>query len=217
MKKTEKIELRVDHTEKDRLSAIAERRGLTVSDVVREALSSELGVAQPTYPKWPGILAIVAFLVGLAALLLATAFNQNVADNPADELIYPETVNVSVQLRAGSMSDGTFERKEARLQMILGQADTQLLDFQVGNENTFRVKIDTSPDESGPLLHIEASACRIENGACDLQPMPKIAIETEPKLTAFAETGMSWAEDAALEIMFQTQTLNLATQPTDKT
>lgn len=54
MKKTDKIELRVDHAEKERLSAIAERRGQTVSDVVRDALAGELGVTRPNYPKWPG-------------------------------------------------------------------------------------------------------------------------------------------------------------------
>ena len=64
MKKTDKSELRVDHAEKDRLMNIAERRGQTISDVVRDALAGELGSAPQSYPKWPGFVALGA--LGLA-------------------------------------------------------------------------------------------------------------------------------------------------------
>ena len=69
MKKSEKIELRVNHAEKERLATIAERRGQTISDVVRAALAGELGAAPQSYPKWPGYIAILAF--GLALMSLA--------------------------------------------------------------------------------------------------------------------------------------------------
>ena len=69
MKKSEKIELRVNYTEKERLASIAERRGLTISDVVRGALAGELGEAPVQIPKWPGIVAIAALGVAILAFL----------------------------------------------------------------------------------------------------------------------------------------------------
>lgn len=83
MKKSEKIELRVDHTEKERLSNIAERRGQTVSDVVRDALAVELGAAPQAYPKWPGFVAICALaLAGVSLLWLASGHQTGTRERP---------------------------------------------------------------------------------------------------------------------------------------
>jgi len=68
MKKTEKIELRVNHEEKERLAGIAKHRGQTVSDVVRDALGNDLGRTSVSYQKLPVFISLLA--LGLATISL---------------------------------------------------------------------------------------------------------------------------------------------------
>lgn len=66
MKKSEKIELRVDYEEKQRLKELAKSQGLSTSEAVRELLKSV--PAEST--KWPTVLALSALGVALVALCL---------------------------------------------------------------------------------------------------------------------------------------------------
>ena len=68
MKKSEKIEVRVSLDEKERLAGIAGSRGLSVSELIREAVAVNIG-ALPRVPRWPGYAAVAAGAVSVCALL----------------------------------------------------------------------------------------------------------------------------------------------------
>lgn len=67
MKKTEKIEVRVSVEEKERLGKMAERRGQSVSDMIRERMSEDVSVI-PKHIKMNRLISSLALLCAVAAL-----------------------------------------------------------------------------------------------------------------------------------------------------
>lgn len=206
MKKTEKIELRVDHEEKERLSAIAEGRGQTVSDVVRDALAGDLGVARATYPKWPGWSAVVAGLIGTAALVLALG---PAPDRPETEIVYPKTVQVNAEVRTQSEVDGTVRYQDISFEMLADHAEDRNFELDAGDGTVLRVAIQTRPGEEGLLLHIDAKSCLVVEDSCDMKPMPTVAVQLRPARSSRAETSATLGSNTEVEINFLTSTLRL--------
>jgi len=159
MKKSEKIELRVNYTEKERLASIAERRGLTISDVVRGALEGELGEAPVKYPKWPGVVALCA--LGVAGLALIMNWKSPVTSEASSietasisiRFFHPEAINSSRPMRTTiKLYDGFSESYEF-----------------VGAGAQYRISLLSHLDES-QTLQFETTICRVENSNCiDLQ------------------------------------------------
>jgi hypothetical protein len=212
MKKTEKIELRVDHEEKERLSAIAERRGQTVSDVVRDALAAELGVAAPAYPKWPGQIAVAAlFLSGFSILVTAVAFallDTGGASGPGlAKLSYPKTVQVIAQSYTRSELGGIVGRQSIAFDIPVDRAEDRTFELDPGDGQTIRIALATRPDEDGLLLRVDAQSCIVDAQGCEMKPMPSVSLQARPSRVARAETSarLSALTDVEIELHAVTQ------------
>lgn len=204
MKKTEKIELRVDHAEKERLSDIARRRGLTVSDVVREALSSELGISIPNPSKWAIFVAAGATIVSVIALAIAGASFLKASSPLLEEFIFPKTASVSVKLV--TKVNGLHQANRVSLDIpLLGEHDR---DFEIvtADGETYRINMQSHPDEQSMLLNVQTFICQVEGKACDVTALPPISIQTRPLLHAHAETTLMWEEGTGVEVDFHTVT-----------
>lgn len=207
MKKTEKIELRVDHAEKDRLSTIAERRGLTVSDIVREALSVELGASQTAYPRWLGLTALASFVIGLSALCLSLGFGLKGPVGNAATVIYPDTMDVSAGMIT-TMGRST-QGQDIRFSVPLHHADSRTFDLKNLNGETVRVALKSQPGENGILMHVTATSCILRDARCDMEPMPSVSIQMRPTHGARASTTAFWGETLYIEIEFSTSTTRI--------
>ncbi|WP_298915709.1 ribbon-helix-helix protein, CopG family [uncultured Algimonas sp.] len=202
MKKTEKIELRVDHAEKERLSSIAERRGQTVSDVVREALAGELGALPPAFPKWPGAVAIGALALSAVALIVSA----RTAPGAVASVIYPETAQVRAQSWTRSEMGGIMGHQEIGFDIPLHRAEERRFDLDSGNGHVVRTVLRTRPGDDGLLLHIEAESCLVAGDECLIEPMPSIAVEMRPVHGSRAETSARLENLTELEIEIGTST-----------
>ena len=200
MKKTEKIELRVDHAEKERLSAIAERRGHTVSDVVRDALAGELGVARADYPKWPGVVSIVAVVLSGVSLGLLVSNPAYRTDGLESLSIKPTYVSARVSTDADAVAFDitvlTDTTREFSLQSVTG--------------DTIRMTILATPDKKSGLLLINSEACIVTEQECrDLNPQP-VSIQMAPAIGSSAYTyaaiGTPAVGSERLEVSFNAST-----------
>jgi len=156
MKKSEKIELRVDYTEKERLSKIAERRGQTISDVVRDALAGELGVAPQAYPKWPGVASIAAIVLAAGSLLWTAVGPSGGADVDRS----PNMSSVSLYPGAG------YENRFLETQVAHRDGFSKIYSFKV-DEEAFETRHDVTETTPGVfVLHMEI--CRKTERACEI-------------------------------------------------
>jgi len=156
MKKSEKIELRVDHTEKERLSKIAERRGQTISDVVRDALAGELGVAPQAYPRWPGVASIAAIVLAAGSLLWTVV-------GPAGDADADQFPNMSKVM----LNEGTgFGNTVLQTQVAHRDGFSKIYSFKVDVE-AFETRHDVTETTPGVfVLHMEI--CRKIERACEI-------------------------------------------------
>jgi len=155
MKKSEKIELRVNYAEKERLASIAERRGLTISDVVRGALSGELGQAPAKYPKWPGFVAIGALALSGLALMM----NLNAPKTFSPKVI--QTATVSIQYQHPTTNDFN-QPMRTTIELYDGFSETYT--FSAGDAE-YRVSL-LSELSGSETLQFATLICRIENTNC---------------------------------------------------
>lgn len=177
MKKTEKIELRVDHAEKERLSSIAERRGQTVSDVVRDALAGELGVARVDYPRWPGFVAITACC--LALISVSANFWPSDSHDAAAQInvAYPQTIEVTAMMNEQNVS----------FHLPVADDGQQSLNFIMKNDQTYRLDLTTRLDTQGTLMWIDAAGCVEINGICDADPIQSLSLDRQPYRSSGAD------------------------------
>ncbi|MGJ8560782.1 MAG: ribbon-helix-helix protein, CopG family [Litorimonas sp.] len=174
MKKTEKIELRVDYAEKERLTEIAERRGHTVSDVVRDALAGELGVAQSDYPKWPGRLAIGAALLSVLSLCLLLTDITGGGSESGIRPLYPTSVSADVYT--------TGENLSVDIPMLTSsQRDLTLLTEQ---GKTIRLSLKAAPDAETNILTIDSDGCIVRGNDCEAFDLQTMTINMRPAQTA---------------------------------
>lgn len=195
MKKTEKIELRVDHAEKERLSAIAERRGQTVSDVVRDALAGELGVARVDYPKWPGKIAIGAALLSIAALGLISTVIQDASSTANIYPIYPKSVSADVITGSESISFDITTLKASEHELTIKSDEGEAI----------RMVITASPDPESNLLILKSDACIIRDQDCDVLDLKTVSVDTRPSRSGNASISTSFGT-SSLYISFSAET-----------
>lgn len=195
MKKTEKIELRVDHAEKERLSEIAERRGQTVSDVVRDALSHELGPKSETMSSWPGIVAICASALAIAALGHSVATSGPAANDP----IYPTTVELHVS--TGRSGPTVFE-------LPLNANINKTLTLRSRDADPVRITI-TMGEHLNHVLSVEASACAVLEDQCEMISLPTLSINTRPVRGSSARTSTVLVNGQTVEFGARTETRRL--------
>lgn len=161
MKKSEKIELRVNHDEKERLARIAERRGQTISDVVREALADDLGGGPRVYPKWPGFVALAA--LGVSALALWAGFSKmNQSKSPVIQ-----TAELSVRYSEPGQL-GLNEPLQTIIPVVDGFEKTY--EFSA-SESDYKLELMSKMDEA-KTLHYDAQICRLSENECVDIPIP---------------------------------------------
>lgn len=176
MKKTDKIELRVDHAEKERLSAIAERRGQTVSDVVRDALAGELGVARATYPKWPGQVAIGAALASALSLVSLLPGITSGTNGSSVTPLYPTSTSAHIYTLGETLSFGIP-------MLTSSERDVTLL---TEDGKTIRLSLKTTPNLDTHILTIVSDGCIIKDTECDAFDIQTVTLEMRPAQRASA-------------------------------
>ena len=159
MKKSEKIELRVDHMEKERLAKVAERRGQTISDVVRDALAGELGIPQKAYPKWPGVAAICALGLATCSLIWTGFGSQGKVSLDRSPAMSRLVLFAGTQWGAGP--------RNAVLQTQVPHRDgfSQNYKFKIGAQE---FETNHAVEETGSGIYLlKMDICRTTNVACD--------------------------------------------------
>lgn len=198
MKKTEKIELRVDHAEKERLAAIAEQRGQTVSDVVREALADDLGVMRMRPPRWPGIAAVTAGLLAIVAMGLTLSNLDQAPAVMAKQTIYPDTISLNVQTNTEAVSFDLPVETQSR----------KSLHFNLTDQRLYRLEIATDVNADNDLLTVHASGCIEVDGACEAGPIQSVSIDTRPHRYSRADMTATLAEREYLQINVRAETFS---------
>lgn len=184
MKKSEKIELRVNYAEKERLASIAERRGLTISDVVRGALAGELGDAPVQIPKWPGMVALCA--LGVAGLALIMNWKSPVTLANASL----ETATFSVQFWHPESSNSG---RPVRTTIQLYDGFSESYKFS-GAGAEYRISLLGQLDES-ETLHFKTEVCRVEENKCRDIPTPDFSVVLAQSLHQAPEVSSARGSD----------------------
>ena len=148
MKKSEKIEVRVSHEEKQRLSGIADARGLSVSELIRDAVAEDIGTV-PHVPRWPGYAAIAAGALAVAALavgLVRPGATDSLAATPAPEIsLYSQT---DAESHETALTGGTTQ-------------------FTLLSEDGRRIRISATPGKSrNGTTRAVFEVCEVEGEAC---------------------------------------------------
>ena len=194
MKKTEKIEVRVSHEEKARLSGIADARGLSVSELIRESVAEDIGTL-PRIPRWPGYAAVAAGALAVAALGVSLMTS---SPTPADtRAVYPSSI--SVQANWASDTDVIFSLP------VEGPAQHDwTMRSKAGEE--LRVTV-TTAETKDRVMPITITACVVQDAACIPFETPDVALNTRPSQgsRAAASANVPGSKDA-LHLSFYTQT-----------
>jgi len=180
MKKSEKIELRVNYAEKERLASIAERRGLTISDVVRGALAGELGDAPVQIPKWPGMVAIAALGVAILAFLGGAQHESS----------------MSVGKFRTVMTSYTLQAVDKHENVVLGP---KILSTQVGHVDGFRQTYhfksekvsyqltQVVSEQSDGIYNLTSSVCVMAGSECEEIDSASLILSSPYTLTEYGE------------------------------
>ncbi len=148
MKKSEKIEVRVSHEEKQRLSGIAETRGLSVSELIRDAVAEEIGTV-PHVPRWPGYAAIAAGVLAAAALAVGLA-----RPGAAGTMLSERAPVVSLYSHTGAASHETA---------LSGSANQ----FELANRGGRVIRVSATPGKTrNDTTPVAFEICDLVNGAC---------------------------------------------------
>ena len=149
MKKSEKIEVRVSHEEKARLSGIAERRGVSVSELIREQMAEDIGTL-PRVPRWPGYAAVAAGAVALCALLVS------LSSSPHQSPTLSDYVEVYVQ------TDGS--NHSSALTADVGESTEFVLATR--NDSALRVSMEVERVVEG-VAAFAVDVCELKQTSCD--------------------------------------------------
>jgi len=151
MKKTEKIEVRVSVEEKDRLGKMAERRGQSVSDMIRERMSEDVG-AIPKHIKINRIVSWLALVCALIALIWMSIFNSK-----PRELSYPLMSTIYVHAYRPEMRAATYKLPHL-------DAYTEKHKFFAFDHN-FELSFNVEEQEGGLFL-LKTKICKIVEDEC---------------------------------------------------
>ena len=167
MKKSEKIEVRVSFEEKQRLSGIAETRGLSVSELIRDAVAEEIGTV-PHVPRWPGYAAIAAGVLAAAALVAAVL--PGTARGPA-LAAQPSVMSVSLSDRDfGGSTNNVIALRD-------GAQQSYQLDLQNGRVIRVDAKLDAVSTE---VMGVDVTACLETPTDCIHQRTRRLTIQRNP-------------------------------------
>ncbi len=149
MKKSEKIEVRVSHEEKQRLSGIAETRGLSVSELIRDAVAEEIGTV-PHVPRWPGYAAIAAGVLAAAALAVGLA-----KPSASGATLNTRAPIVSLYANTGGASHETALSRSAN-------------PFTMARENGQLIRVSATPGKSKDgITPVAFEVCAMVDDTCE--------------------------------------------------
>ena len=194
MKKTEKIEVRVSHEEKARLSGIAERRGVSVSELIREQMAEDIGTL-PRVPKWPGYAAVAAGALALAALSLSVLSKVQ----PTGSLRPAAVIHVY-----GQTYQAAFGRV---LPNAIGEAFEETLGLEDGKSVAVRGEI---VSVKGDVTTLHVTACEAVS-ACDTPIEFVLSASTAIRSASMAERHLKLpaVEDASLTIKLRGHAMHM--------
>ena len=188
MKKSEKIEVRVSHEEKQRLSGIAETRGLSVSELIRDAVAEEIGTV-PHVPRWPGYAAIAAGVLAAAALAVGLA-------RPGTSAMLSERAPViTLYAHTGGASHETALSRSANA-------------FEIANEGGRLIRVSATPGKTkDDITPVTFEVCDLVGDACERTENFELIAVTGGRA---ATRRFDFAGD---ELMVQVQTKSVRTEP----
>ena len=159
MKKTEKIEVRVSAEEKDRLTKMAEKRGQSISDMIRTRMSGDEEVSAKN-TKRNQILMLLPLYLGVFLLCLAILSGSK--GTQTDELPYMTTIGISA--RGYDDFDSIYnvphlDGYSRKYEVLRFSSDGEV-------EATFDVTLNVEKRKDGEFL-LKTNACKKTGTGCE--------------------------------------------------
>ena len=200
MKKTEKIEVRVSVEEKERLGKMAERRGQSVSDMIRERMSEDVG-AIPKNMKMNRMISMLALLLAILALLwlAIVGFKSKKSDYPIMSTI--GFISIDPYARLGSFNVPHIDSYSQRHKIYAFEHD-------------FEVSLRVEKKEDG-LFMLMSNICKKVEARCVNSRENETILSSPLKTPSFSQFVYNGEDGEKIDISIKGP--RLQTLPVEKT
>ena len=181
MKRSEKIEVRLSHEEKQSLSAIADGEGRTVSDLVRGLIERYVNLnasplpRKPHWALWAGLVAS-GLLIGHLGTWGMMQLHHRAGKSKAENMMSFGLYKLSVLLTQTTSNEKLITQiLEVPLLVKNGSTEVHIIERE-GNDVRMTTNVVLSDDT---LPTVKFDACEITDGKCLPLASPKLTIAPE--------------------------------------